>query len=80
MIESLRSMQREEARALEQQRELLKKLHAANAREAAERGQTESLRSHLEEAKDLSRQKEELQKEKAEPQKKWEKLLLFSRV
>lgn len=55
MIESLRSVQREEARALEQQRELLKMLHAANAREAAtERGQIESLRSHLEEAKDLS--------------------------
>lgn len=88
LLESLRRMQREEARALEHQREQLEKQRAANAREAAaERGQIESLRkAQLEEAKDLSRLKEELQKEKAELQEKWEelqqereKLLLFSR-
>ncbi|KAM3624975.1 uncharacterized protein V6R79_004724 [Siganus canaliculatus] len=76
LIESLRRAQREEAQALEHQRELLEKLRAVNAREAAaERQQIESLRKvQLEEAKDLSRQKEELQKEKAELQKKREEL------
>uniref|UniRef100_A0A8C4EVE5 BED-type domain-containing protein n=1 Tax=Dicentrarchus labrax TaxID=13489 RepID=A0A8C4EVE5_DICLA len=76
LIEALRRAQREEARALEYQRELLEKLRAVNAREAAaEREQIESLRkAQLEEAKDLSRQKEELEMEKEELQKKWEEL------
>ncbi|XP_070760060.1 uncharacterized protein [Enoplosus armatus] len=88
MIEALRRAQREEARALEYQRELLEKLRAANAREAAaEREQIESLRkAQLKEAKNVNIQKQELQKEKTELQKKWEELeqerkdlLLFSR-
>lgn len=78
LIEALRRVQREEAHALEQQRELIEKLRAVNAREAAaEKEQIESLRkAQMEEAKDLCRQKEELQKEKAEFQKKWEEFQL----
>ncbi|XP_076583594.1 uncharacterized protein LOC143318936 [Chaetodon auriga] len=76
LINSLRRAQREEARALEDQRELLEKLRAVDARTAAaEREQIESLRKvQLEEAKQLRKQKEELQEEKAELQKKWEEL------
>lgn len=76
LIESLRRAQREEAQALEHQREQLEKLRAVSAREAAaEREQIELLRkTQQEEAKYLSRQKEELQKEKAKVQEKWEEL------
>ncbi|XP_047437566.1 zinc finger BED domain-containing protein [Mugil cephalus] len=96
LIDALRRTQKEEALTLQHQRELLEKLRAANAREAAaEREEIESLRkAQQEEAKDLERQREELQKEKEELQKekeelqnKWkeleqekEELLLFSRA
>nr|XP_057945154.1 uncharacterized protein LOC131139498 [Doryrhamphus excisus] len=76
LIEALRRAQREEAQALEHQRELVEKLRAVNAREAAvEREQIESLRrTQQEEAKKLSSQREELETEKAELQRKWEEL------
>ncbi|CAB1451928.1 unnamed protein product [Pleuronectes platessa] len=85
---ALNRAQKEEARALEHQRELLEKLRAADAREAAaEWKKIKSLRkAQQEEAKELGLQREELQKEKTELQKKWEELqqerekyLLFSR-
>ncbi|XP_029981270.1 uncharacterized protein LOC115412741 isoform X2 [Sphaeramia orbicularis] len=74
LIESLRRAQREELRALEQQREILHKLRAINEREAAaEMENIQSLRrTQEEEARDLNRQREELQREKEELQKKWE--------
>ncbi|XP_054627148.1 uncharacterized protein LOC129178696 isoform X2 [Dunckerocampus dactyliophorus] len=76
LIDALRRAQRQEAQALEHQRELVEKLRAVNAREAAvEREQIESLRrAQQEEAKKLSRQREELETEKAALQRKWEEL------
>ncbi|KAM4592952.1 uncharacterized protein PAE49_004516 [Odontesthes bonariensis] len=76
LIEALRRTQREEARTLEHQRELLEVLRAAGAREAeVERERIESLRKAQQvEAKDLSKQRKELEMEKAELQKKWEEL------
>ncbi|KAG7482691.1 zinc finger BED domain-containing 4-like isoform X1 [Solea senegalensis] len=88
LIEALRRTQKEEARALEVQRDLLEKMRAADAREAtAEREKIEALRkAQQEEAKELTLQREELQKEKAELRKKQEELeqereelVLFSR-
>nr|XP_057944853.1 uncharacterized protein LOC131139348 isoform X2 [Doryrhamphus excisus]XP_057944854.1 uncharacterized protein LOC131139348 isoform X2 [Doryrhamphus excisus] len=76
LIDALRRAQREEAQALEHQRELIEKLRAVNAREVAvEREQIESLRrAQQEEAKKLSRQREEVETEKATLQRKWEEL------
>lgn len=74
LIEALRRTQKEEAQALQRQRELLEKLQTVSAREvAAEREKIESLRkAQQEEAEELRRQREELEKGKAELQKKWE--------
>uniref|UniRef100_A0A3B5QWD2 Uncharacterized LOC102227966 n=1 Tax=Xiphophorus maculatus TaxID=8083 RepID=A0A3B5QWD2_XIPMA len=76
LIEALRRTQREEAQALQQQRELLERLQTVGAREAAaERETIESLRkAQQEEADELIRQREEMEKEKAELRKKWEEL------
>lgn len=76
LIEALRRAQREEAQALQQQRELLEKLQKVGAREAAaERESIASLRkAQQEEAEKLIRQREELEREKTELQKKWKEL------
>nr|XP_057944855.1 uncharacterized protein LOC131139349 [Doryrhamphus excisus] len=87
LIEALRRAQKEEAQALEHQRELVEKLRAVNAREVAvEREQIEFLRrAQQEEAKKISRQREELKTEKVALRRKWdelqqkEQLLLHSR-
>ncbi|XP_029947606.1 uncharacterized protein LOC115388566 [Salarias fasciatus] len=87
LIEALRRTQKEEARTLEHQRELLHKLRTAHAREvAAEKEGIELLRkTQQKEAEDLRRQREELKKEKEDLLRKWEEfreasktILLFS--
>uniref|UniRef100_A0A672HY50 Uncharacterized LOC115388566 n=1 Tax=Salarias fasciatus TaxID=181472 RepID=A0A672HY50_SALFA len=74
LIEALRRTQKEEARTLEHQRELLHKLRTAHAREvAAEKEGIELLRkTQQKEAEDLRRQREELKKEKEDLLRKWE--------
>ncbi|XP_077569627.1 uncharacterized protein LOC144194427 isoform X2 [Stigmatopora nigra] len=74
LIEALRRAQKEEEKALQDQRQLLQSLRTVNAREAAvEKKEIESLRrAQLEEAEELKRQREELERERTEQQKKWE--------
>ncbi|XP_028329752.1 uncharacterized protein LOC114480107 [Gouania willdenowi] len=78
LIDALRRTQREEARTLEHQRELLEKLRSAGLREAAaERKEIELLRiAQQVEAEDLKRQREELQREKSELRRQQEELQL----
>ncbi|XP_061883414.1 zinc finger BED domain-containing protein 4-like isoform X1 [Entelurus aequoreus] len=72
LIEAIRRTQREEAKAVEHQRELVEKLRAISTREAAlEKKHIESLRrAQQDEAQNLSKQREELEREKAALQRK----------